>query len=159
MRGASTNSVKEAEPRQRVSRWARLGGPSHVICVGRPYQYSRMDTSDESLMMGVGRSPLGEWLLDFPRCDVTSGGVTWSALMRGFLGGRRCGPLDLKDLTIEIVLTFRVPRSLGPINSGPNNAKTLCFLCVSCLITERYLALCSDNRVTYRPPDFPQSSA
>jgi len=67
--------------------------------------------------------------------------------MRGFSGGRRCGQLDLEDLTVEIVLTFHVPRSLGPINSGPNSVETLCFLCVSCLITERYLTKCSDNRV------------
>ena len=67
------------------------------------------------------------------------------------MSGRHCGPLDLEDLTIEIVLTFRVPRSLHPINSGPNSAETLYFLCVSCLTTERYLVQCSDNRVILAP--------
>ena len=40
----------------------------------------------------------------------------------------------MEDLTIEIVLRFRIPRSLGPINSGPNSVETLCFLFVSCLL-------------------------
>ena len=95
----SVISVRETAPRHHV---------------GQPYRYScplgsRMDTSDESRMVGVGRPPLGAWLLGFPRCDVTSGGVIWPALMKGFSGGRRCGPLDLEDLTVEIVSNSEVP--------------------------------------------------
>ena len=61
--------------------------------------------------------------------------------MRGFSGGKRCGPLDLGDLTVEIDPTFRILRSLGPINSGPNSAETLCFFFVNCLIAEQSLVL------------------
>jgi len=61
--------------------------------------------------------------------------------MRGFSGTGRCGPLDLGDLTVEIILTFRIPRSLDPINSGPNSVEVLCFLFFSDLIVEQSLAL------------------
>ena len=47
--------------------------------------------------------------------------------MRGFLGAKRCGPLDLGDLMVEIVATLRLLRSLAPINSGPNSAEILCY--------------------------------
>jgi len=72
---------------------------------------------------------------------VTFGGLTRRALMRGFSGGRCVGPLDLTDLTVEIILTFRIPRSLGPINSGPNSVETLCF----------FLCELSDSRAFSRP--------
>jgi len=103
--------------------------------------------------------PLGVWLLGFPRCDVTSGSVTWPALMRSFSGAGRYGTLDLGDLTVEIILAFCILRSLGPINSGLNSVEILCFLFVSDLITEWHLVQCFDNRVIYRPPTFPQSYA
>jgi len=61
--------------------------------------------------------------------------------MRGILGARRCGPLDLGDLTVEIILKFHIPRSMGPINSGPNSVEILCFFFLSDLITEQSLAL------------------
>ena len=82
-------------------------------------------------MMGVGRFPLSAWLLDFPRCDVTLGGVTWPALMRVFSGARHYGPLDLGDLMVEIILTF----------CGSNSVEILCFFFVSALITKWSLAL------------------
>jgi len=41
---------------------------------------------------------------------MTSGSVMWLALMRSFLGGKRCGPLDQEDLTVEMDSTFRIPR-------------------------------------------------
>jgi len=128
----------------------------------RPYLYtcppgSRMAMSDESWMVGASWPPLGAWLLGFPRCDVTFGGVTWPAWMRGFSGERRCGPLDLEDLMVETVLTFRISRSLGPINSGPNSVETLCFFFVSCLITDHSLAHSSENWVISRPLRLTQS--
>ena len=92
-------------------------------------------------MVGVGRFPLSVWLLAFLRRDVTSGGVTWPTLMRVFSGARNCGLLDLRDPTIEIISTFCILRSLGPVNSGPNSVEILCFFFVSILTTERPLAL------------------
>ena len=54
-----------------------------------------------------------------------------TCLDEGFFGGKRCGSLDPRDLTVEIDPMFRIPRPLGPINSGPNSAETLCFSFVS----------------------------
>ena len=72
--------------------------------------------------------------------------------MRGFSGGKHCVPLDPRDLTVEIDPTFQIPRPLGPTNSGPNRAETLCFFFVSFLITEHFLVHSSKNRVISRPP-------
>ena len=50
--------------------------------------------------------------------------------MRGLLGAKRCESLDLGDLTVVIVATLRLPRSLAFINSGSNNAEILCYFSV-----------------------------
>ena len=94
---------------------------------------------------------LDVWVSRFPRSDVTSGGMTWPALMRVFSERKRCGPLDPEDLTVEINSMFRILRSLGLINSGLNSAETLHFSFVSCLIAEHSLAHSSENRVISRP--------
>ena len=44
------------------------------------------------------------------------------------MGAKRYEPLDLGDLTVEIVVTLVLPRPLELINSGPNSAETLCYL-------------------------------
>ena len=54
----------------------------------------------------------------------------------GFFGRRA-----LWTVGFEIILTFHISRSLGPINSGLNSTEVLCFFFVSDLITEQSLAL------------------
>jgi len=47
----------------------------------------------------------------------------------GFLGGKARGPLDQRDLTVEIGLTFRIQRPMGPINRGPPVSRSrICIL-------------------------------
>jgi len=41
--------------------------------------------------------------------------------MRVFSGGKCCGPLDPRDLTVEIDPSFRNLRPMRPINRGPNS--------------------------------------
>ena len=75
---------------------------------------------------------------------MTSGGGCVRDVTRideSILGVKRWESLDLGDLTVEIVVMLRLPRSLEAINSGPNSAKTLCYLS----------AICSETRVFSRP--------
>jgi len=58
--------------------------------------------------------------------------------MRGFLGAKRWESLDLKDLTVEIVVTHRLPRPLEAINSGSNNVEILCYLSDICSKTRTF---------------------
>ena len=76
--------------------------------------------------------------------------------MRGFSGAKRCEPLDLGDLTVEIVATFHLLRSLWLINSGPNSAEVLWYLSTNCYdirvfprspTVSRFLSLCKVSDV------------
>ena len=71
--------------------------------------------------------------------------------MMGFSGGKYCEPLDLKDLTVEIDSTLRIPRPMGPINRGLQQCRNLAFSELVYLITEPSIAHCSENRVTVQP--------
>ena len=42
-----------------------------------------------------------------------------------FLGRGICEPLDLLDLTVEIDMTFRIPRPMDPIYRGPPQRRVL----------------------------------
>ena len=69
--------------------------------------------------------------------------------MRGFLGAKRYEPLDLGDPTVDIIVTLDLPRPLELINSGPNSAKTPCYL----------PTIYSKIRVLFHPPAVSRYSA
>jgi len=58
---------------------------------------------------------------------VTSRRRDMIGINEGFSGGKCCEPLDLRDLTVEIDSTVRIPRPMGPINRGLHSVVTLCF--------------------------------
>ena len=51
---------------------------------------------------------------------------------KGFLGAKHCEPLDLGDLTVEIVVMLRLPGSFEAINSGPKSVETVCYFSAIC---------------------------